>query len=233
MLDPSCLERWFQDHTANARNEVVESYRFLCRRAARRFRRRGVDVEDLEQIGTVGLIKAVDHYRFDHGSPFVSYAWALIVGELLHFVRDYERPIRIPRKIRSLHQRAQRCYEELVNSLGREPERWELRGALEISVEEWDRCERAFSQSLALSVEELPKELPSTDACLEEQTERIQFEQLIERLDTTERCVMVGLYLHDRCIADIARDLRYSTRHISRIRERALGKLRSMSDPLP
>ena len=80
------------------RERLVAQYWYLCRRAARRFMRRGLDRADLEQTGAIGLIKAVDRFDPEQRAPFEAYAWLLVVGELMHYVRDSERVLRAPRE---------------------------------------------------------------------------------------------------------------------------------------
>jgi RNA polymerase sigma factor (sigma-70 family) len=70
------------------RERLVAKYWYLCRRAAQRFRRCGLERVDLEQVGAIGLIKAVDRYRSLHGAPFEAFASLLVRGELMHYVRD-------------------------------------------------------------------------------------------------------------------------------------------------
>ena len=70
------------------RERLVVKYWYLCRRAARRFRRCGFERDDLEQVGAIGLIKAVDRYKSPHRAPFEAFASLLVLGELMHYVRD-------------------------------------------------------------------------------------------------------------------------------------------------
>jgi RNA polymerase sigma factor (sigma-70 family) len=70
------------------RERLVAKYWYLCRRAARRFSRCGFERAELEQVGAIGLMKAVDRYRSPHGAPFEAFASLLVRGELLHYVRD-------------------------------------------------------------------------------------------------------------------------------------------------
>lgn len=70
------------------RERLVAKYWYLCRRAARRFKRCGLERADLEQVGAIGLIKAVDRYRSPHRAPFEAFASLLVLGELMHYVRD-------------------------------------------------------------------------------------------------------------------------------------------------
>ena len=83
--------------------------------------RRGLDRADLEQVGAIGLIKAADRYDPSQTAPFEAYAWILIVGELMHYVRDSERFLRAPRGVRDLERRWTAAERELWGVLGREP----------------------------------------------------------------------------------------------------------------
>ncbi len=80
------------------RERLVAKYWYLCRRAARRFRRCGLERGDLEQVGAIGLIKAADRYRSPNGPPFEAFASLLVRGELMHYVRDRgrARPATLP-----------------------------------------------------------------------------------------------------------------------------------------
>ena len=103
------------------RDRFIAKYWYLCRRAARRFVRRGLDRADLEQVGAIGLIKAADRYDPGQRAPFEAYAWLLIVGELMHYVRDSERFLRAPRGVRDLERRWNAAERELSARLGRLP----------------------------------------------------------------------------------------------------------------
>ena len=100
------------------RDRLVAEYWYLCRRAARRFMRRGLDRADLEQVAAIGLIKAVDRYDASQSAPFEAYAWLLIVGELMHYVRDSERFLRAPRGVRDLERRWAAAERELWTAPG-------------------------------------------------------------------------------------------------------------------
>ncbi len=97
VLNHYCAER-----TVDRRNAVVDAHRYLCSRGARKFKRAHNDRADLEQVAAVGLIKAATNYRADMQTPFQAYAWIMIVGELMHYVRDHERMVRAPRALVAL-----------------------------------------------------------------------------------------------------------------------------------
>ncbi len=118
------------------RERAVAEHWYLCRRAARRFVRRGLDRADLEQIAAIGLIKAADRYDASQSAPFEAYAWLLIVGELMHYVRDNERFLRAPRGIRDLERRWAAGERKLWAILGREPLESEVAGCVGATPEQ-------------------------------------------------------------------------------------------------
>src|SRR5947209_16550463 len=120
------------------REQTIAKYRYLCRRGARKFLRAGLERCDLEQVAALGLIKAYDKYDGTMETPFEAFAWLFVVGELMHYVRDYERIVRPPRSFRSLEKRWQRAFDELVGSLKREPTRTELARHMDVPVSRLD-----------------------------------------------------------------------------------------------
>ena len=90
--------------------------------------RRGLDRADLEQVAAIGLIKAVDRYDPAQAAPFEAYAWLLVLGELMHYVRDSERFVRAPRGLRDLERRWSAAERELWPRLGREPTESDVAG---------------------------------------------------------------------------------------------------------
>ena len=123
----TALRGWLQQRTAENRSRLVYAHAYLCVRAARKFKRPGLESCDLEQVATVGLLKACDRYQVEIGTPFEAYAWLFVIGELMHYVRDWERPIRPPRKLRALELKMRRASATLAGTLGRKPTGCELR----------------------------------------------------------------------------------------------------------
>ncbi len=96
---------------------LVAGFRHLCRRGARKFWRSGLERCDLEQVAAIGLIKAAQRYDSAVGTPFEAYAWLFVVGELMHYVRDFERTIRLPRRLVNLERRYARAHESFSGRL--------------------------------------------------------------------------------------------------------------------
>src|SRR5579872_644259 len=149
------LTLWLGDRSEENRASAIAAHRYLCVRAARKFVRSGTDRCDLEQVAALGLIKAVDRYDGRGGAPFEAYAWVLIVGELMHYVRDSERLLRVPRRVRELERRWYSAQCELRALLGREPSESEVIQFLGIRLDEAHDVLRCRENAQVLSFEAL------------------------------------------------------------------------------
>ncbi len=137
------------------RERTIHQYRYLCVRGARKFMRDGVDRRDLEQVAAIGLIKATDRFDPKIGTPFEAYAWMLVLGELMHYVRDSERVVRAPRRVRELERRCGAAERELWTKLGREPKPPELATHLGVGEDDFREMMRYREEGLPLSVDAL------------------------------------------------------------------------------
>ncbi len=212
---------------AAERERAVAEHWYLCRRAARRFIRRGLDRADLEQVAAIGLIKAVDRYDASQKAPFEAYAWLLIVGELMHHVRDSERLVRAPRNVRSWERRWSRAERELRASLGREPMESDVAGAAGISPHQ-AREIRAFRASgRVLSFDLLrTAEYRAADASIENVLDRLTVEAILAGLTPLERQIVASIHLDGITVVELAARLGYSRRHLTRLHRNALEGLR-------
>lgn len=120
---------------AGLRNRLVIGYLPVAQHLARRYTNRGVALEDLVQIATVGLIKSVDRYQPDRGNHFLTYAIPTITGEIRRYFRDHSSPIRVPRALQELHISISRAVPELTHELSRAPKPSEIAERLNISVD--------------------------------------------------------------------------------------------------
>jgi RNA polymerase sigma-B factor len=118
------------------RGTVIELNMPLVRFIAGRFRHRAEDMDDILQVGTVGLIKAVDGYDPDRGVEFVTYAIPTIAGEIKRFFRDTSWPVRVPRSMQELYLRVARGSDRLEQELGRLPSAAEIAADLRLEVEQ-------------------------------------------------------------------------------------------------
>lgn len=204
---------------------LFEEYHYLCARAGRKFRRPGFERADIEQIAAIGLLKACDRYDAALQTPFEAFAWLFVVGELMHYVRDHERLVRPPRRLRSLERRCQTAADRLIAELGREPSRAELAGATGATLAEIDEVVRYREGAVPESIETLqPHQLRPCSYTLDDRDDRIFIDDALRRLSDVERKIVLALY-SGYSQMELAQRLGYSRRHISRLHRTALKKM--------
>src|ERR1700739_2228121 len=125
-----------QQPAADARERLIESHLPLVRALARRYAGPNAELDDLVQVGAVGLIKASDRFDPARGVAFATFATPTIEGEIRHHLRDRGSGMRIPRQLQHLSRQVQRCQGNLAVSLGRSPTVAEVALALEVSEDE-------------------------------------------------------------------------------------------------
>lgn len=216
-----------------SRNQVISDHRYLCVRAARKFVRRGVDRRDLEQVAAIGLIKAADRFDPGQGTPFEAFAWVLVLGELMHFVRDGERLLRTPRRLRQLEKRWAESERELLVLFGRQPARSEIANYLGLAAEDVLALERYWAQSDTISVDALrPYDQRSLAYTIDRQIDHLVIKDALSELSPIERRILLEIYERDTPLVDIAQALGYSTRHVTRLHRAALKKLEQQTRPV-
>ncbi|MEM1278790.1 MAG: RNA polymerase sigma factor SigF [Cyanobacteria bacterium P01_D01_bin.6] len=136
------------------RNRLVRLNAGLVRKIAHRVSHQCSEpYEDLEQIGYLGLIRAIERFNPVQGCAFSSFAVPYIRGEMLHFLRDRGTTVKIPRRWQDLQKEAQKCQGEMIRQLGRQPSDHEMAHALSVSVEEWREVKMANKNRMPLSLD--------------------------------------------------------------------------------
>src|SRR5437764_8718524 len=151
--DKILLRRYHEDGDLQAREQLIEQYMSLVRSLARRYSYRGEQVEDLVQIGAIGLIKAIDRFDLERGVELTTYATPNIIGEIKRHFRDRGWAVRVPRGLQELNVQLSKLIEQLTVQLSRSPTIPELAkaaGVEEEQVLEALESGRAYS-SLSLS----------------------------------------------------------------------------------
>jgi RNA polymerase sigma-B factor len=232
MTDHEALVARYADDRSRANREaVIAAYRYLCKRGARKFRRAESELADLEQVAALGLIKAVDSYRRERSTPFEPYAWLVIVGELMHYVRDHERAIRIPRWMRALERRYTRTWELVAARDHTEPTVSQLALELEVqpeivhalqSLRRGNRADDADPETprARLQCDALPA--PAPTITLEE---RLLVHMAVDELPERERIVVLGTFAAGLSQTEIALMIGVSQSQVSKILNRALSKI--------
>lgn len=196
---------------------------------ARRYFGRGVDPDDLYQLGCVGFLKAVQGFDFSYGTCFSTYAVPKIAGEIRRFLRD-DGTVKVGRSLREQAQMLYSARERLRQELGREPVLSELSEATGLSVEEIARTELATDTPESLQQETADgltlEGTLGTEAPEEALVERIALREAIGRLPEKERMTILLRYFKGLTQQQTARILGVSQVQVSRLERKGLQRLR-------
>ena len=218
------------------RDELVESHLPLVEYLARRFAGRGEPLDDLIQVATIGLIKAVDRFDPDRGVEFSTYATPTIAGEIKRHFRDKGWAVRVPRRLQELKLALTRASSDLTQTLGRSPTVAELATLLELSEEEiLEGLESAHAYStVSLDAPDSDEDggpavadsLGMVDDALEGVEYRESLKPLLEALPPREKRILVLRFFGNMTQSQIATDLGISQMHVSRLLAKTLAQLR-------
>jgi len=235
--DKLLLRRYHEEGDLQAREELIEQYMSLVRSLARRYSYRGEQLEDLVQIGAIGLIKAIDRFDLDRGVELTTYATPNIIGEIKRHFRDKGWAVRVPRGLQELNVQLSRLVEQLTVQLGRSPTIPELAKAAGVQEEEvLEALEsgRAYT-SLSLSVGGGGGDDDDLDPLESIGTEEHQYEVSEDRavlapgfkaLDERERKILQLRFFEGLTQSQIAQQVGISQMHVSRLIRRSLEKIR-------
>ncbi|MET8030838.1 RNA polymerase sigma factor SigF [Streptomyces avermitilis] len=222
-----------------ARNTLIEMNMSLVRFAAGRFRNRGDDMEDIVQVGMIGLIKAIDRFEISREVEFTSFALPYIVGEIKRFFRDTTWAVHVPRRLQELRVELAKAREELSSRLDREPSVAELATLMNLSENEVVEAQIASngynSSSLdaALSGDDQEGEAVLADFIGEEDDGMQLVEDfhtlapLVAELSDRDRQIIHMRFVEEATQADIGARLGCSQMHVSRLIKRIIEQLRT------
>ena len=220
-----------QQGDAAAKTALVEENTGLVWSIARRFFGRGVDPEDLYQLGCLGFLKAIDGFDLEFGTQFSTYAVPKIAGEIRRFLRD-DGSVKVSRSLKERAASIKMARQRLTAQWNREPTLSELGEILGLTVEEIAEAETATSCTESIHRESgedgFTLEDVLTDGSMEEDlVERIALKDAIRRLPERERSVIDLRYFHGLTQDKTAKLLGVSQVQISRIEKKALMALRT------
>lgn len=221
---------------AYVRNTLVELNLALVKFAASRFRSRSEPMEDIIQVGTIGLIKAIDRFELSRGVEFPTFAMPTIVGEIKRFFRDTSWSVRVPRRLQELRLDLAKAGDALAQELDRAPTVTELAERLGISNEEVVEGMAASNAYTASSLDAQPEEDDSEGAL----ADRIGYEDhglegieyveslkpLIAELPPRDRKILSLRFVANMTQSEIGDELGISQMHVSRLLSRTLVRLR-------
>ena len=220
-----------------ARERIVERFLPLARKLARRYQRANEPIDDLEQVASLALLKAVDRFDVDYGTAFSTFAVPTILGELKRHFRDSGWAAHVPRALQERAAHVSRAAEALVSELGRSPTIAEIAQRERLSEEKVLEAMDAAASYSATPLDGQPGEdgnpdrgvigrIGRDDAGYELVELGASIEDTVARLSQRERALIHLRFVEDLTQAEIARRLGISQMHVSRLLRRATSQLR-------
>ena len=212
------------------RDELVTMHIPLVRYVARKFTGRGELPEDIQQVGIVGLIKAIDGFRVSQGTAFSSYAVPKISGEIKQHLRDKTWAVHVPRSVQERSLAVSRATDELLTQLNRTPSAREIASYLSISVDDVVEAIDASHAQSTTSIDSLyethegePRFDDDVFALIED---RETLRPLLAGLAEREQRILVMRFVENKSQSEIAKELGMSQMHVSRLLAHTLKELR-------
>lgn len=235
--DDTLFEKFKQDPSSYNRNIIVQKYLYLAEIISKKFVNRGIDYEDLYQVASIALIKAVERFSTDKGVKFVSFATPTIIGELKRFFRDKASVIRIPRRIYELYQKVNQTREVLTQQLQRSPKVEEIASELKMSeenvleiIESWNAYNmQSFDQAAYNDDDiELHETIGEEDNSFEQIENRDFLQKSLEKFNEIERKFISERYFKNKTQKQIADSLGVSQMYISRMEKKVIDKFKTI-----
>lgn len=221
-----------------ARERLVNCNLKLVFNLVQRFTNRGYEPEDLFQIGTIGLIKAIDKFDLSYDVKFSTYAVPLIIGEIRRFLRD-DNPVKVSRGLKEIAGKVSRVREDLAVSMGREPTVGEIAEAIGMTREEIVGALEAVQTPTSI-YETLYQDdgdpIYVMDAITGDKGDdagwfdRMAMKEILQRLPERDRQVLVLRFFEDKTQSEVAAMMKISQVQVSRIERQALKNLRVLME---
>ena len=231
MSDTITLIQRSQQGDRDASERLVTENTGLIWSITRRYFGRGVEPDDLFQLGCVGFLKAVEGFDTAYGTQFSTYAVPKIAGEIRRFLRD-DGAVKVSRSVKERAVAIKKARERLTGDFGRDPTVSELSEALGLSPEEIAAAETATSATESIQRQTGEEgfsleDVLCTDGMEEKLLERMALQEALARLNDKERLVIQLRYYHSLTQQRVAGLIGVSPVHVSRIEKKALERLRT------
>ncbi len=237
------LHRRYRDTTDPAerdriRAQLVDGYHDFVYFLARKFANRGEPLDDIVQVGYLGLIKAIERFDPDLGYEFTTFATLTVAGEIKRYFRDKGTAIRFPRRLQELHQAIVRVNEQMKIELGRDPTVGELAERLGVTPDDVTEAMEMGPAYVPISLDQpissgdgqdnrsVAEQLGVPDTELERVEMRDVLDRAMEHLTPRERAIMAMRFYEQMSQSEIAKRLGISQMHVSRLQRAALEQLR-------
>jgi RNA polymerase sigma-B factor len=242
--DRALFLQYHREGDARARDQLVERFLPLARQLARRYQRAGEPLDDLLQVASLGLIKAIDRFDPDREIAFSSYAVPTILGEIKRYFRDRTWAVRVPRDLQELTLKVDRAVGELSEDLRRQPSVAEIARAVGSEAEEVLEALQAGGAYRAISFD-APRTGGDEDVAtvgdsvgvdedgFDRAEERATIKQLMATVTPREREVLRMRFEDDMTQAEIGAVIGVSQMQVSRVIRQALVRLRAAADAEP
>jgi len=219
------------------RDVLVEHFLPLAFSLARRYRRGPEPLEDLQQVASLALVKAVEAFDPSRETAFSSFAVPSIAGALKRHFRDNGWSVRVPRDLKELAMRVARVSEDLQTETGTSPTPAQVAQRAGLSVEQVLEAREAYHAQRSESLEQprasseegaggsLLDTLGARDAAIQRAFDHVALEALLETLDDRDRAIVSLYYQHELTQSEIGRRLGYSQMHVSRLLRQAVERL--------
>jgi len=232
------LESYHMSRDGADLNLVISAYQGLALSLATRFAQRGEDLEDLNQVALLGLLKAIERFDPSRGTALTTFATATILGELKRHLHDRAWWVRPPRRVHDLYIAAQQAMDELAQELGRAPTVQELAKRVHTSAEEVLEALEAGGLRSSTPLESMVSgeevlvsaKFGDWDAALAEVEGRLSLSPLLERLPERERLVLNLRFVAGFSQTRIGALIGATQMQVSRILARSLAQLRAWSE---
>ena len=226
----------------DAREKLVMSHLNLVRFIANKFKNRGEPIDDLVQVGYLGLLKAIDRFDPSRGLEFTTFATPTIMGEIKRHFRDKGWSVRVPRRLQELSAKVNQATDKLTNELQRSPKVEEIAEYLDVTVDEVLEAMESSSAYSSVSLEapsgadddDTPSVIDryaTEDSDLAFTDDRIIIEEALASFSPRERDVIEMPFLKGMTQIEIAEKLGISQVQVSRLLRRTLKKIQDKIDP--
>ena len=234
---------YFRKPSLKLRNQIVELNAGLVRKVAHQFSQQCAEpYEDLEQIGYLGLIRAIERFNPNVGNAFSSFAIPYIRGEVLHYLRDKGNVMRIPRRWQDLYAKGKKLRQQLAATRGTFPNDLELAEALGVPMQEWNECQLAVQNRLLVSLDTAVSQ--GTDCCLGETIadpnclvyqksveDRLHLQGAMSQLEEKTKAAIECVYLRELPRREAAKQMGVSPMTVTRHLHKGMQQLGVLLQP--
>ena len=229
------LFKKYQNGDLTAKEELINGNLKLVLSVLKNFTFRAIDLDDLFQVGVVGLIKAIDNFDLSHEVRFSTYAVPMILGEIKRYLRD-NSSLRVSRSIKDLAYKALKVKDELTFKNNKEPAVFEI--ALELGLPEWEVAQALNSLKDTVSMSEpiysdggdviyLADQLSNDEGVYDLET-KIALRNALTKIKDKEKYIIIQRYMIGRTQTELALEIGVSQAQISRLEKNGLSKIKKL-----